>query len=375
MILWLRKYIVPVIILATLVASTASAQNLTGIWRGYFITDGYDQYKFELQIEQSKKKGITGVSYSYLTTVFYGKATLTGNYNTASKTALVQEIRTVEVRMSHSSVACIMKCLLEYTKSGKEEFLEGSYTSRYEKADLRSGVRRGEGCGGGKVFLRKVPTSDFYVEPFLRDKPSVRKQTTAGNKPETKTPPPTTKVVPKKTPGTPPRKVPAPPISQKPVPKKPTATSEKKDTTRRSVQPPIAKVEAAKPSTPLPLNIPATTRSRQNELAQTVVVTSKEVQVRLYDNGEIDDDTISVYLNNQLVLANKRLSASPIALTLKLNEDQPEHVLVMVAENMGRIPPNTSLMIVQDGDKRYQVRITSTNQKNAMVRFRYQGSD
>jgi hypothetical protein len=44
----------------------------------------------------------------------------------------------------------------------------------------------------------------------------------------------------------------------------------------------------------------------------------------------------------------------------------------MVAENMGRIPPNTSLMIVQDGDKRYQVSITSTEQKNAMVRFRYQ---
>ena len=27
-------------------------QNLTGIWRGYFITEGAEQYKFELQIEQ-----------------------------------------------------------------------------------------------------------------------------------------------------------------------------------------------------------------------------------------------------------------------------------------------------------------------------------
>jgi hypothetical protein len=27
-------------------------------------------------------------------------------------------------------------------------------------------------------------------------------------------------------------------------------------------------------------------------------------------------------------------------------------------------------MIVQDGDRRYQVRITSTEQKNAMVRFK-----
>jgi hypothetical protein len=31
-------------------------------------------------------------------------------------------------------------------------------------------------------------------------------------------------------------------------------------------------------------------------------------------------------------------------------------------------------MIVQDGDHRYQASITSTEQKNAMVRFRYQKS-
>jgi hypothetical protein len=55
-----------------------------------------------------------------------------------------------------------------------------------------------------------------------------------------------------------------------------------------------------------------------------------------------------------------------------MSEDNSEHVLVMVAENLGKIPPNTSLMIVNDGDKRYEVRITSTEQKNAMVRFRYQ---
>ncbi|RYF12563.1 MAG: hypothetical protein EOO40_00955 [Deltaproteobacteria bacterium] len=96
--------------------------------------------------------------------------------------------------------------------------------------------------------------------------------------------------------------------------------------------------------------------------------------VKLYDNGEVDDDTVSIYLDNKLILAKKRLSASPIELTVKLSEDAPEHVLVMVAENMGRIPPNTSLMLVYDGDKRHEVQITSTEQKNAMVRFRYQKS-
>jgi hypothetical protein len=76
-------------------------------------------------------------------------------------------------------------------------------------------------------------------------------------------------------------------------------------------------------------------------------------------------------MDNELVLSNKRLSASPLSITLKLDNSSPEHVLIMVAENLGRIPPNTSLMIVQDGENKYQVRITSTNQKNAMVRFRY----
>ena len=46
--------------------------------------------------------------------------------------------------------------------------------------------------------------------------------------------------------------------------------------------------------------------------------------------------------------------------------------LILVAENMGEIPPNTSLMIINAGSKQYEVRITSTEQKNAVVVFKYQ---
>jgi hypothetical protein len=114
------------------------------------------------------------------------------------------------------------------------------------------------------------------------------------------------------------------------------------------------------------------TRSRQNETAKVFTVSHPEVTVKLYDNGEVDGDTISLYLDNQLILSGKRLSTIPITITLKLDETVAEHVLVMVADNFGRIPPNTALMIVQDGDNRYQANLTSTDQKNAMVRFRYQ---
>ena len=53
---------------------SASGQSITGIWRGYFITESGDQYKYELQIDQSASGIVHGVSYSYLDTRFYGKA-------------------------------------------------------------------------------------------------------------------------------------------------------------------------------------------------------------------------------------------------------------------------------------------------------------
>lgn len=341
-------------------ATVSRSQDLTGIWRGYFISEGGDQYKYEVQLDQSKKNGLSGVTYSYLDTRFYGKATFTGNFTKTSNAALVQEIKTVEVKMSLGSVACIMKCRLVYSRSGKEEFLEGDYTSMYEKNDPVSGARRGGGCGGGRVFLRKVPTSDFYVEPFLRNK-----------KPQTD--PPKTEVV--KT--TPPKKTTTQTPVNKPVPKK-TETTVKKPVNK----PVIIEPEKKKPTDEVVLNTkpverkiiptPVTIRDRKNELARTITVSSNEVDISLYDNGEIDGDTVSIYLDGSLLLANKRLSNKPITYKLKIDETSPEHTLIMVAENMGSIPPNTSLMIIQDGEKRYQVSITSTEQKNAMVRFRYE---
>ncbi|HLG40954.1 MAG TPA: hypothetical protein VI461_14840, partial [Chitinophagaceae bacterium] len=71
-------------------------------------------------------------------------------------------------------------------------------------------------------------------------------------------------------------------------------------------------------------------------------------------------------------VSRKRLSATPIILKLKIEDENVPHELVMVAENLGRIPPNTSLMIVDAGEQRFDVRITSNEQKNALVRFKYE---
>jgi hypothetical protein len=93
--------------------------------------------------------------------------------------------------------------------------------------------------------------------------------------------------------------------------------------------------------------------------------------VELYDNGQIDDDTVSLYLDNRPVLVRKRLSTVPIIVDLRLERDGREKELVMHAENMGTIPPNTALMVVTVRDKRYEFIIESTREANGTVRFRF----
>lgn len=346
------------------------AQIITGIWRGFFITEGGEKYKLEFQIDNSTNFS-SGVSYSYLDVRFYGKATMTGSYSKATKNLKIREIKTIEVKSLFGGRTCIMNYNLSYSKSGKEEFLEGTYLGK-DEVKLGPNPYEWGSCGGGKVFLRKVPTSDFYVEPFLKGKiknvPLIINQ-----------PPPIKKDTVKAKPNKPVQKNTVKnntqPAAKKPATAKPPVVNKKvispppaivKDTIRK-IEQPVVKVK------PQIIPKPQVLLTRSNELIKTLTVSSSEVIVKLYDNGEIDNDTISVYLDNKLVLSSKKLTASP--LTLKLNMDEEEnadHELTMVAENLGRIPPNTSLMIVEAGDKRYEVRISSTEQKNAVVRFRYQ---
>ena len=354
-------------------AVVVSAQKITGIWRGYFITETGEEYRLEFQVEQKKAQSVSGVSYSYLDKRFYGKATMSGNFAVINNSFQIQELRTTEVRNIGGGGTCLMNYKFSYAKSGKEEFLEGTYVGKSEdrKNPKNNGVW-GD-CGGGKVYLRRVETSDFYVETFLRDKPIAKKSTTKS--PKTVTKPVINKptVVTQKKPTIATQKKAAPIASTtKPPVKKETVIQKQKNTQVQTLPPAIVKEEPKKILIPKKFSLPSQTRARENELTKTLTVRNEEVIVKLYDNGEIDDDTISVYLDNNLVLSSKRLSTTPLTINLKMSEDNSEHVLVMVAENLGKIPPNTSLMIVNDGDKRYEVRITSTEQKNAMVRFRYQ---
>jgi hypothetical protein len=378
------------------ISLSCQSQDLTGIWRGNFrqnsnaansrlmeILGADDRYKFEVQLDQNGKL-FNGVTYSYLTTVFYGKATCKGTVNPATRKVLLEEIKIVEVRMSGMSEACIMTLFLQYSKLDNEEFLEGTYTSM--------NVKDSSNCGRGTVFLRKVTTSDFYKEPFLekKEEPKIAEKKPAN--PVT-TPPPVTKPPAKKPVVTTTRPKSNPATTNKSNATKPKTTTTPKNSV--TTKPPVTKppvkqptIADSKPNVKIDqgdsakkievrpsastITTPKVLASRENELVKTIVTNAREIVVNIYDNGTVDNDTISVYLDKKLVLSKKRLTEKAISLTLQLDDTNSYHELVMVAENLGEIPPNTSLMIVKAGSKEYEVRITSTEQKNAVVIFKYQ---
>jgi len=344
------------------------AQDVTGIWKGYFITETGDYYKLEFQVLQNGNAAATGVSYSYLDVRFYGKATMTGNFVRNSSSFRIREIKTVEVKSSLGGGTCIMNYNLSYSRSGKEEYLEGTYLGKYEsKYSSPSGGRWGD-CGNGKVFLRKVNTTDFYVEPFLKNKIKARQvivnQPPPPKKDTLKVNPPITKPVTKPVVPNNPKPNNPPPVVTKPVTKPVIPPVEKKDTTRKIITEPIVK---PKPKVVIPA--PPVIKNRTNELVKVFTVSVPVVTVKLYDNGEIDGDTISVFLDNKLVLASKRLTTTPLVVTIPMSDDDGEHELTMVAENLGTIPPNTSLMITEIAGKRYEARLESTEQSSAVIRF------
>ncbi len=110
--------------------------------------------------------------------------------------------------------------------------------------------------------------------------------------------------------------------------------------------------------------------TRKKEFSLEMMVIADSIEINFYDNAEIDGDTISIYLDSHLIYPNIRLTDK--AFTIKLAKDQllPVSELVMVAENLGSIPPNTSYMYAMAGEKKYEAFLASTTHSSALIRLR-----
>lgn len=117
-------------------------------------------------------------------------------------------------------------------------------------------------------------------------------------------------------------------------------------------------------------NSPEEKFTSRKKVVQTVIpVTAKTIELRFYDNAQIDGDSIALFLNGNLIFKNIRLTDKPYTITLKASDLNADNELVMVAENLGSIPPNTSFMVALVGDKRYEARLYANENSSAVIRL------
>jgi len=110
---------------------------------------------------------------------------------------------------------------------------------------------------------------------------------------------------------------------------------------------------------------------RKMSKEQSVFFESDSLVLTLYDNGEVDGDTVSVLMNGEIIFAKQGLSTKANSKTIYLDKGTPDSLsMVMYAENLGSIPPNTGLLVIMDGEKRYEVRFSADLKTNSAILLR-----
>ncbi|MBS1946761.1 MAG: hypothetical protein JST47_03250 [Bacteroidetes bacterium] len=109
--------------------------------------------------------------------------------------------------------------------------------------------------------------------------------------------------------------------------------------------------------------------SRKKILEQVIQVKGDSIELRFYDNGEIDGDSIAFFMNSRLIFKHIMISDQPYTVKFATKDLEEDNEAVMVAENLGAIPPNTSLMVAICGDRRYEAHLFADENSSALIRF------
>jgi hypothetical protein len=115
------------------------------------------------------------------------------------------------------------------------------------------------------------------------------------------------------------------------------------------------------------------TRIRESAFKEIpeIKVDTGTLRLDFYDNAEIDGDSITVKIDNKVVLTHQRLGLKPLTAYIKIDLRNTFHEVEMIAENLGSIPPNTAVLIITAGEKQHRLWLSSTESKSARVRFVY----
>ena len=424
------------LMLALVQFSPLHAQDLSGKWKGYFIPNNDPEsriYIYEVDIIENENHDLNVVTYTNLSGNFSAKALATGFHSVNTKLVSINETKFEDINIVGDMQACLMMNFLTFTNNRGRGILQGTYISNNEKGTRDCGG--GKVYLEKEGLIKKIANS--VVKTVAKNAITKNAKTpipsTSANKttaavvskiPNTivKSKESSSNIISKpiansvannagntipKTNTSTQLKSPAPTSINSPV------TVKKDGATITSLTPlnnntVLANTPVSKVADPVVINISTATKDsdsrkpnndaksesitgnnnpgnnndetlpwvllgRENKLIKRLTTSSKKITLDLYDNGTIDNDTIIIYDNNKVIANLKRLSYKAIHVELEFTTGQ--HDIIIVAHNMGSIPPNTALVVLNDANSRQEFFITTTNKVNAKFEFVYKPSD
>ncbi len=301
--------------LTGLTTQNSNAQKLVGFWNGKISrqnNNGYGADNFEMHIYQSGKQ-LYGYTFAYSDTSRFVLYQFSGKINKKTKLVNAEEFGYAYVLLPDTLNPCEKKFELLYTKIDDTKYLTGKW----------SGISIDTTCYPSDellVALQKIDKPVFSNEFFLMKKINHffknKKQYITKN-------------------------------------------AEIEDTIATTTKKTIADSSILVP------------QKRKLDIQQILTIKDSVIKVTLYDNAQIDGDTVSVFVNKKPIIIRQKISDKPLTFTIPFPNKNEAIELLLQAENLGEIPPNTGVMIVEADGKRYEIRVQSDFEKHAVVIFTF----
>ena len=96
---------------------------------------------------------------------------------------------------------------------------------------------------------------------------------------------------------------------------------------------------------------------------------SRRITIKVWDFGIIDNDTISLILNDKVVLSNYKITHDKKKIRIKL--EPGENILKMVAHNEGSVKPNSAAVEIRSGFRKKSITLNSTMNSTAIINLNY----
>lgn len=303
-----------------------NAQQITGVWRGKM-----DNRKVEVKIIQ-KGDSLTGTSYYYESASNYLRYSIKGYFDQTDNSVVWWDDQLIEDKGGSASKNPLLSVADFNCPGGGVMKLDGKTAPKEDRDDPK-----------GPVNLTKSPGPSFPDEwDFVIDN-----YTIGANDPEL--------------------------IDSVGLIafERPKIFSQPKLTSTETITIP-AMPDPEKPVviTEQPKTIEEKFTIRKKVFTTEIPVQGDSIELRFFDNVQVDGDSITLFLNDQLIFTHIRLTEKPFIIKLAVKELNETSELTMVAENLGAIPPNTAYMVAIVGDKQYNVNLSSTEETSGMIRLR-----